>query len=281
MTYDFVRTLSGAHGRAAPSKRSWRTSGPRLKKKRDALPEKWGKLGVSDAVIARAQESNATERESLCGSYASCTAGFRATRFRFCTGELKIEPIEHQVYKPIQAAGDSVCVWLGLRRAESVARRDLKTRQRINGKSCTYRVFRPILDWSFMDVMQKHAQHGIKANPLYAQGFTRVGCFPCIYARKSEIRLIADQFPEAIDKLEKWEAIVNEATRSDSATFFNTNRDPKFELKDGEKYSDHGIRKIVEWSRTAYGGKQFDLIQPKSRERQEMDEACNETGVCE
>ena len=289
-TYEYVHTLAERTG--GPEVQVVRADfSERLARKRKNLPEKWGKLGVPDHVVARALDilhPSGNPFVDLCLTHG----GFPGTRFRFCTGELKIEPCEHQVYKPLIAAGHWIVVWLGVRRAESIARRDLSTRQRINGKSCTYRLFRPLLDWTREQVLRKHADHGIKANPLYSMGFTRVGCFPCIFASKPEIRLIAERFPEAIDKLEEWERIVNAGTRSDSATFFNANRDPLFVLQPGDKYANHGIRSMVEWASTAHGGRQRPLtvmdgdrerpfLESTTKAQRDFQEACNETGVCE
>lgn len=108
---------------------------------------------------------------------------------RHCTDELKIVPTKRFLRDwkaPVQ-------VWYGMRTDESHERS-----KRYNGKidSDLYAphevmpskypkylaangiMFRmPILDWSTLDVLEY--LNG-EENPLYRQGFDRVGCFPCL-----------------------------------------------------------------------------------------------------
>ena len=48
-------------------------------------------------------------------------------------------------------------------------------------------------------------RHGIKPNPLYLLGASRVGCWPCINVTTEEIALIARHTPERIDLIRDWE----------------------------------------------------------------------------
>lgn len=279
-TYDYVRMLAE---RTGSPEIEWIKAdfSESIRKKREMLPGKWARQGISEDIIAEAVEALVPSGNQFVDA---CLAhgGFPGTRARFCTAALKIDPMEAQVYGPLASSGRTVVVWLGVRREESISRRDLPTRQVITNNGIRYRLFRPILDWTLDDVLERHGKHGIKANPLYAEGFTRVGCFPCIYATKSEIGLIARNHPEAIDKLERWETLLNRASKSKSATFFNVNRDPQFAgLQPGETYSDYGIRHTVDWALTAHGGKQYDLLEAQTKEQRKFGEACNETGVCE
>jgi len=66
-------------------------------------------------------------------------------------------------------------------------------------------VLRPIIKWSATEVFDYISKSGIKANPLYYEGFSRVGCFPCIMCTKSEIRLIAENYKERIDEIRDFE----------------------------------------------------------------------------
>lgn len=61
---------------------------------------------------------------------------------------------------------------------------------------------RPMFTWSADDVINYIKQSGQTPNPLYYQGFSRVGCFPCIMARHQEVRLISENHPEMWDRLE-------------------------------------------------------------------------------
>lgn len=53
---------------------------------------------------------------------------------------------------------------------------------RINGKTS----FQPILEWEDDDVWQFIDERGVAVNPLYAEGFKRVGCIGCPFAGRKE-----------------------------------------------------------------------------------------------
>lgn len=191
---------------------------------------------------------------------------FPSTKARFCTQHLKIEPIEKQVIAPIIDQGDSVVSWQAIRRQESRARAKLTEREQTIGIVYAYEVYRPILDWTVEDVFAMHKKHGILPNPLYEQGMGRVGCMPCINARKDEIFEIARRYPEEVERVARWEHLVGLANKRHSSSFF--------------AWADnkgHGIHEVVEWSKTAYGGKTYDLF--KSGEEVPM---CSSLyGLCE
>jgi 3'-phosphoadenosine 5'-phosphosulfate sulfotransferase (PAPS reductase)/FAD synthetase len=147
-----------------------------------------------------------------------------------------------------------VLQWLGIRADES---RNRAKQPRYNRHESGSYVWRPIFRWTVEDVWAQHRKHGIRPNPLYALGMNRVGCMPCINCRKSELRNIADLFPEHIERIRRWEAIVSRASKSGASTFFNAGTDPTDADRPGA-YS--GIHTLVEWSRTARGGRQFDLF---------------------
>lgn len=110
---------------------------------------------------------------------------------RFCTEELKIWPSK-RYYKALAEQQGGFEVWYGMREAESHERA-----KRYAGKVCDelyapHEVMRKwpqylakmgvkfrlaILDWSKFDVLE--FLDG-KENPLYGEGFDRVGCFPCL-----------------------------------------------------------------------------------------------------
>lgn len=113
---------------------------------------------------------------------------------RHCTDELKMR--ETRIYCADQAAmlGHGFEVWYGMRSEESHERKT-----RYVGKLCDelyapHEVFPgkypkylqklgvmfrlAILDWSELDVKQFVGEKNL--NPLYAAGFDRVGCFPCL-----------------------------------------------------------------------------------------------------
>jgi len=159
---------------------------------------------------------------------------FPSAKARFCTEFLKVKPLA----KYMDAAEDSAqnnphLVWVGIRAEESPARADLPEAMMSNVKYPPRKTswqlrHHPLLSWLVHDVFDIHHHHGIKPNPLYQMGMHRVGCFPCIMARKNELRTIFKRFPEVVDKLRDWEEQVAAASKRGEGTFF-----PHDDLPDG------------------------------------------------
>lgn len=183
-------------------------------------------------------------------------AGFPARLQRWCTPELKVYPL--RAYH--DALGDDTVSALGIRADESEARGKLVECQ--DDERWGGWVWRPILRWSVADVLEIHARHGVRLNPLYHRGHDRVGCYPCVYAGKDEIRLIADTAPERIDEIRalEEESTAERARRNEAepgryahptATFFQARE---------ANVGPMPIDRVVAWSRTARGGKQLPLL---------------------
>lgn len=197
---------------------------------------------------------------------------FPSSKARFCTEELKVLPITEQVVLPLLKQGHEVQSWQGIRWDESPDRAKMAEFEEAD---LGIVVYRPILSWTARDVFAFHDRHGIKPNPLYLHGMGRVGCMPCINCRKGELNEIAARFPGEIERVREWERLVGRASKRGSSTLFTA-------VSAGSGSSEritpetHGIDYAVEWSRTARGGRQFDLLQsaPKS--------ACSSIyGLCE
>ena len=77
--------------------------------------------------------------------------------------------------------------------------------------------WRPILTWSLADVVAIHQRHGLKPAPPYLEGAERVGCAPCIMARKSEIAWLAERYPKRMAILADLEADVDRIRDSRNA----------------------------------------------------------------
>jgi 3'-phosphoadenosine 5'-phosphosulfate sulfotransferase (PAPS reductase)/FAD synthetase len=212
----------------------------------------WPKQGIPDEIVQEAaalHEPTGNPYLDLCISKGR----FPSRMAQFCTGELKEIPITTQVVGPMLKAGP-VLQWLGIRADES---RNRARQPRFNRHESGSTVWRPIFRWTVDDVWAQHRKHGIRPNPLYALGMGRVGCMPCINCRKSELRNIADLFPEHIERIRRWEGVVSAANKRRSATFFAAVTDPTDAGRPGAYAR---IDAIVEWSRTARGGRQFDLF---------------------
>lgn len=81
-------------------------------------------------------------------------------------------------------------------------------------------VLRPIITWSATETLDYILASGQRPNPLYYQGSSRVGCYPCIMARHSEMKQILENTPEVYDKIEKLE-------KEAQSTFFRPDYLPK------------------------------------------------------
>lgn len=108
---------------------------------------------------------------------------------KFCTFELKLKPYQ----RFIESQPEEIVTVVGIRRQESRSRRDYE-RWLFHDKYDGF-MFSPLVDHSFEDIIRMHSEAGIRPNPLYLQGVLRVGCFPCIFARKSEVKLGAKIYP--------------------------------------------------------------------------------------
>ncbi len=200
---------------------------------------------------------------------------FPSRRAQFCTEHLKTKPaVEYQMGLIDDGLCEAVWSWQGIRLDESEARRT-----RLQGTGACVIAFqeqgggiynyRPILRWTAADAFDAHRIAGLEPNDLYRQGMTRVGCMPCINAGKDEVLAISKRFPHHIDRIEYWESMVAAASKRMEASFFpDPHRDAHLDKR--------GIRKVVEWSKTARGGKMVDWI------RLEPAKACESAyGLCE
>jgi 3'-phosphoadenosine 5'-phosphosulfate sulfotransferase (PAPS reductase)/FAD synthetase len=161
---------------------------------------------------------------------------------KWCTPLLKIEPLK----KYFRNLEDDAINLVGIRRAESIRRASYTEWEYSEAFECY--THRPLIDWSEKQVIDIHTRNQIEPNNLYLKGFSRVGCYPCIYTKKKEISLLSQKRIEVIRILEK--DIGN--------TYF--------------KQAD--IDSMLEWSKTSRGGKQYQLfnLNPPS---------CEKWGLCD
>ena len=175
---------------------------------------------------------------------------FPSRKAQFCTEELKRNmAVEFQL--ELIDKGFRVLSWQGVRRDESHNRRNAKKMERVGPRLW---VFRPIVDWTAIDVFEYCGKRGLEPNPLYKQGMSRVGCMPCINVNKAELKQISKRFPEHIERISEWERLVGMASKRQAATFIPA---PGIKTQDAK---DHGIYSVVEWSKTTRGGRQYDLL---------------------
>jgi 3'-phosphoadenosine 5'-phosphosulfate sulfotransferase (PAPS reductase)/FAD synthetase len=180
---------------------------------------------------------------------------FPSRKAQFCTEELKRNvAVEFQMELVDQ--GYTVVSWQGIRRDESQARKNAAKFEKIGPRMFIYR---PIVEWSAMDVFEYCRLKGIQPNPLYKQGMNRVGCMPCINCGKEEIRQIAVRFPEYMDEKAEWEILVGRASKHGFSTFFHKGNDDA-SYHDRHIYLNNRIHAVIEWAKTSRGGVQFDML---------------------
>lgn len=186
---------------------------------------------------------------------------FPSTRVRFCSDELKREPMLAQVQYPLLEAGHDVISWQGVRADESLARRHLVENElkRTYPNGSELWNYRPILKWTAEECFDMHRKHGLKHNPLYAMGMGRVGCMPCIHARKDELLEISKRFPEEIERVAEWERVISMVSKTSASSFFAASELGAESAADVTEEK-HGIWAKVEWSKTSRGGRQFDFL---------------------
>lgn len=196
---------------------------------------------------------------------------------RFCTTELKVKPIQRYLRQRADETQTEVVNPVGIRAGESQARAKLTRWERSDDFDCD--VWRPLIDWTEAEVIEMHRRHGLRPNPLYLKGATRVGCWPCIFSRKEEIRLVAEVSPERVDEIRALEAEVTEiaaaryAKKGETFESLGYCRPTMFHDK-GRRMTPIPIDEVVAWSKTAYGGKQLLLLETEPA-------GCMRWGLCD
>lgn len=237
---------------------------------------------------------------------------FPARTTRFCTSELKIHPSLRFIWKLKEKRGE-VLVMSGIRREEGKSSNDRGDLPKF-GYSDDYGCdkYLPIYEWSLEQVWDAHKRYlsldatiglveddpvmcpatkalliakirrdGIPRSPLYAMGARRVGCFPCIFSAKAEIRAMAKYRPERIDFIESKEGSFVGGMYS---TMFAAKTVPlahrggaEMTTKAGKHIKLATIRDVVRWSKTKRGGKQFEM----DLDYDDTLRACGVNGMCE
>ncbi len=258
ITYAYIDYLEQATG--IPIKRLRRDFTEEWWARRHSIETKWPRKGVPEAVIRRVLavfDRGPTGNPFL--DLCIIKSRFPTRTMPFCTKELKVVPLTEYAMNHIDATGQAVWSWQGVRIDESVGRRN-----RFQGSGACVKHFedvgggfyvnRPILRWTVDDVFDVHRYYGIAPNSLYLRGRKRVGCF-CVNSDKEEVPQWALRDPEHIDRIDEWEQIVSEASKLGGSTFFAMK---DIDAKDAAAQGN--IWQVVKWANTTHGGHQFDLI---------------------
>ena len=272
VTYDYVRSLSRTLAieikwvRADFSEWWW--------ERRDYVRDKWPlpspKKGWPDGVPADivARVLRVFEKGPTGNAYLDLCiikGRFPSRKAQFCTDFLKKRPINEYVNNLVALHGQ-VESWQGVRADESANRAKLPERES-GGELFT--IYRPILRWDVERVFEQHRKHGIEPNPLYKLGMARVGCMPCINVSKDELLEISKRFPEHIERISEWEAVVSEASKRGLSTFIPSPED----RGDGKVKN---IHERVQWARTERGGVNLSLFRDLP-----VESCASRYGLCE
>lgn len=146
---------------------------------------------------------------------------FPSTMRRFCTSELKSIPFIDYVLEQ----KEHLLIIQGIRGMESYNRSKMQKQctyfkyyfepYNAKGKTHSYRkpeiiewrkkysddILRPVFDWTAQQVIDYIIANEQQPNPLYSQGFKRVGCFPCILSGHKEVYEILKRYPEKFDEI--------------------------------------------------------------------------------
>lgn len=207
---------------------------------------------------------------------ARTRAGFPTRMARWCTDELKVKPLRAYHHAVIDATGQDTVSAVGVRAAESEARSKLPAwgfDSHWDGL-----VWRPLLTWTVEDVLEIHRRHGLPMNPLYAAGYDRVGCYPCIYSSKSEIARIAEDSPQVIDRIADAEAeftALRAERNSEKPGRYTHATATFFQSREYATNRPMEIREIADWARTDRGGRQRLIWDAAPRG------GCMRWGLCE
>lgn len=164
---------------------------------------------------------------------------------KFCTSRLKLD-MANKYFKDLDC--DYVNL-VGIRAEESFKRSKYTEWEFSEQFDCW--THRPLLTWTESDVIQIHNDFNVMPNDLYLNGWNRVGCYPCIYSNKKEIKLLERERIEIIKIMET----------DLQATFFK------------RKGVNFDIEQTFNWSKTSYGGKQFELFDTATP-------TCEKWGLC-
>lgn len=148
---------------------------------------------------------------------------FPSRHMRFCTEFLKWRPFKAW----IEAQADDVLNVVGIRHAESEARSRMAELEYDEAFDCD--VWRPLVRHTFEDVIDMHNAKGLPPNPLYLDGASRVGCFPCIFSRKSEVAAVERLWPGRVEQIETLE---DDLTEAEHQKFIH---DPEYRAKVEQK----------------------------------------------
>lgn len=172
-----------------------------------------------------------------------------SSKAQFCTEHLKLWPIKFWLWKNYPQDKYEWWMHTGIRAGESFRRSKMQPFMWNDFFDCW-----SCLPMLYNDEGSEYAyleEKGVPPNPLYALGYGRVGCFPCIHANKKELSLLPDW---AWDRLITYESQLNRSWFASGV------------LPGKPKGYIPSVSEIREWCKTSFGGKQYDIFKSQDTE---------------
>lgn len=168
-----------------------------------------------------------------------------STKAQFCTEHLKLWPIKLWLLEHYPQDEFEWVMHTGIRAGESKKRSSMQPFMVNDFFDCMSVLPMLYNDENFE--FEYLESKGIPPNPLYALGFGRVGCFPCIHCNKEELMLLPDW---AWERLEFYEARMARMARS----WFGPNIVPGIWIPT--------VAQVRDWCRTTPNkrGNQFNMF---------------------
>lgn len=166
-----------------------------------------------------------------------------STKAQFCTEHLKLWPIKSFLEKKYPRDHYRWVMHTGIRAGESIRRAKMAPFAWNGFFDCE-----SVMPMLYNDEEMEYSMmelYDVPPNPLYALGYGRVGCFPCIHSNKTELSLLPDW---AWNRLSHYESRLNRS-------WF-----PAGILPGKPKGYIPSINEVREWSKTSHGGKQYDIF---------------------
>ena len=236
---------------------------------------------VLEPVLGKIHRAVSTKYPGGMKDMVVSKGAFPSRMIRFCTEHLKVVPMRNFIDSVRQSTGVEPISVVGIRAQES--KRRSKFEEWDDGGPMKCDTWRPLITWLVEDVIAIHTKHNIPPCSLYLRDnhpAQRVGCYPCIMSRKSEILAVAEQDPWRIDEIRELEKQVTEvmkrklADKGETLESMGRTEPGFFQARSSTSGECWPIDKVVEWSRTSHGGVQFEMFHTS-------EPGCQMWGLCD
>mgnify|MGYP003334754980 FL=1 len=227
----------------------------------DLLVPQWATAGkclpADRAALARRLEARLGRPYSPLVRLMVAWANVPTTQRRWCTEDTKMKPLVG-----LLATLNNPINVIGVRAGESADRAAQPVWEWSEAHDAF--VWRPIHDWTVEQVIELHRASGVDPNPLYLQGSGsgRVGCAPCVYASKADLRWLVQHQRLRLEILGEIEEEIGKLNGR-SPRWFSLRK--VVEDSDGARVAavPVPVSQAAEWAQTQRGGRQLGLFLPE------------------